>query len=359
MKKESLQITTVKTLLAVLLFAGMGIIIIGGGYIIGEYSKNGRDIIIKPVNQETYYQILIKDCEKFKKSKLVTDYDCCLQSVEIMKKGNFKLTSENICPDGFQINSFWCVGAHSWCEPIEEIDWKNCNQDSDCVETQADCCGCNSGGEQIGINKEFLKTWENSWKSKCQNVGCIALFNCKEGEAICENNQCEFREKINNDDQLDTSDWQTYRNEEFGFEMKYPKEEIDIIFQDKDRIYLENKSGKKLTLSFCLFQDLKEHVEASRLGQYYAKITYNNWVYILNSKENGDCSQNLKNHISGKEVADIYKGECLITHKNNYVKLNLEDEVYYYTPMAKIVFLNISSEKIFNQIISTFKFIEK
>ena len=39
MKKESLSIIFVKTLLAVLLFAGMGTIIIGGGYIIGEYSK--------------------------------------------------------------------------------------------------------------------------------------------------------------------------------------------------------------------------------------------------------------------------------------------------------------------------------
>ncbi len=39
MKKEPLSIMTVKTLLAVVIFAGVGTIIIGGGYIIGEYSK--------------------------------------------------------------------------------------------------------------------------------------------------------------------------------------------------------------------------------------------------------------------------------------------------------------------------------
>ncbi|MCK5085801.1 hypothetical protein KAK05_03755, partial [Candidatus Parcubacteria bacterium] len=39
-KKEPFSLMTVKTLLAILLFTGMGVIIIGGGYIIGEYYKN-------------------------------------------------------------------------------------------------------------------------------------------------------------------------------------------------------------------------------------------------------------------------------------------------------------------------------
>ena len=61
MKKESLSVMTVKTLLAVVIFAGVGTIIIGGGYIIGEYSKNKQNNkITKPINQEiennTYYQ---------------------------------------------------------------------------------------------------------------------------------------------------------------------------------------------------------------------------------------------------------------------------------------------------------------
>jgi len=242
LKKEPLFFMIIKTLLAVLLFAGIGTIIIGGGYIIGEYGKNRTsNKTVKPINQEenlSYYQELINGCEKFEKSKFVTDYDCCLQSVKTMDSGNFKLVPKSGCQKGFQVNSFWCGGSYSWCEQIEKNTRKNCNQDSDCVETQADCCNCNSGGEQIGINKKYLKVWENAWDKKCQNIGCIALFNCKDGKVVCENNQCKFKEgEINNGDQLNTSSWQTYRNEEFGFEVKYPEE---YAIKDRKESYYKN-----------------------------------------------------------------------------------------------------------------------
>ena len=54
MKKESLSIMIVKTLLAVVIFTGMGTIIVGGGYIIWEHGKNGENSkITKPINQGT------------------------------------------------------------------------------------------------------------------------------------------------------------------------------------------------------------------------------------------------------------------------------------------------------------------
>jgi len=192
MKKETLSVMTAKTLLAVLLFAGIGTIIFGGGYIIGEYSKNKvSDQIVRPANQEAedYYDVLKKKCD---------GDNCCLQSVEMMRWGNFKLVPKSGCQKGFQVNSFWCGGSYSWCEKIRKNSWKNCNQDSDCVEAQAGCCSCNNGGEQIGINKKYLKVWENAWNEKCRDIDCIALFNCKDGKVVCENNQCEFQEKDEN-----------------------------------------------------------------------------------------------------------------------------------------------------------------
>jgi len=41
------------------------------------------------------------------------------------------------------------------------------------------------------------------------------------------------QEETNNDDQFDTSDWQTYRNEEFGFEVKYPEKYKIYDYADK------------------------------------------------------------------------------------------------------------------------------
>ncbi len=71
MKKESLSVMTVKTLLAVVIFTGIGTIIIGGGYIIGEYSKtqnNNKTIKIIETVEENQKEELIISCK--------TDSDC-------------------------------------------------------------------------------------------------------------------------------------------------------------------------------------------------------------------------------------------------------------------------------------------
>ena len=190
MKKESLSTMIVKTLLGITIFTGMGVIIIEGVYIIGGHYKIEIDKkIAKPVNQETkdYYDILEKKC----------DDGCCLSSLKTMRENNYKEADKSgKCPESFYMDMMKCITSYQWCVPAEEIKLRNCEQDSDCVETQADCCSCNSGGEQIGINKKYLKEWENTLAEKCQDIGCITLFNCKEGKVICENNKCEFKEIV-------------------------------------------------------------------------------------------------------------------------------------------------------------------
>ena len=163
-KKEATQIMIIKTLLTILLFAGMGIIIIGGGCIMSEYYQNEAKNRItkpvqKPVNQKTenYYDLLEKKC---------AGDSCCLASLKVMRSGNYKGADENgNCSDGFNRNMMKCITSYQWCVPMEE--------------------------------------------------------------------------------ETDTSDWQTYQNEEFGFEIKYPEYYCELRYdfgsmaeEDYDRIHL-------------------------------------------------------------------------------------------------------------------------
>ena len=75
---------------------------------------------------------------------------------------------------------------------IIQDEWKRCNDNSDCIETQKTCCDCHNGGEQAAINRKYLSDWEDIIKNRCQNIDCIALENCQKDKTICKNNKCEF-----------------------------------------------------------------------------------------------------------------------------------------------------------------------
>ncbi len=77
--------------------------------------------------------------------------------------------------------------------------WKICEKNSDCVETQPDCCGCSGGGIQIAINKEFIDLWEMKIKNACRDISCIAVYTCKPGYPACVNNVCEYVEVSDED----------------------------------------------------------------------------------------------------------------------------------------------------------------
>ncbi len=128
MKKEPLSIMTVKTLLAVIIFTGLGTIIIGGAYLIGK-----QGIISLP-----HYQPSDKsECEIDSDCELVytghspclpcdtsrEDYKCFTQE-EIEKMGERKIFNNVVACKPCQESQHTCVCSNGKCEKVkkEEVE---------------------------------------------------------------------------------------------------------------------------------------------------------------------------------------------------------------------------------------------
>ena len=67
-----------------------------------------------------------------------------------------------------------------------------CELDEDCIIAQADCCDCENGGTQIGLNKDFADAWKTEIENKCADATCSAISQCSAGRAYCDNLVCNF-----------------------------------------------------------------------------------------------------------------------------------------------------------------------
>jgi len=92
-----------------------------------------------------------------------------------------------ICEDGV------CV-FHCDTEP----DWYACDVDSDCVKVTADCCGCQNGGGEHAVNKNYEEEYLKELNDVCAlvDVDCAAYDACTTWEAVCHQGRCmTLREK--------------------------------------------------------------------------------------------------------------------------------------------------------------------
>ena len=253
----------IKTFLITLLFTGIGTVIIVGGYMIGDYYKNKIENI--PVEEEIV---------------ITTD------KMEYEQGEEVKITIRNNSN-----NSIWHLGnisPHS-CKNAFDIGIKEENYEEFYSLSGAYCIGGPRELKSHSVMMDQLNPKEGlALLVANEHIQFPATYKLKfrygyekdrSSQAWIYSNEFTIKEKA----VIDTSNWQTYRNEEFNFEMKHPE------YYFENRYDLENMTDldyKRIhffrDMNNSELDDFKEHYITS----FYEEGTHSGTIDIKSYNEN-------------------------------------------------------------------------
>ena len=227
-KKEPLSLMTVKILLAVLIFIALGTIVIGGAYLIRKQENDKLNKILPALCKNNFDCPLQTKCKNY----------ICVDTGCVKDGGSFS----GAVRDADHMANKCCIGLKR--VTASKYYDENCNIDNLLWGgSMSTCSDCGNG---------ICESWEN----RC---------NCSE--------DCE--------EESNTSDWQTYRNEEFGFE--YPNN-FKIINEDSEGVdFILDVSQTEFCGDNpeCAIPSLGVHIiKEKSVDEYIQKINRNNTIIV-------------------------------------------------------------------------------
>lgn len=161
-----------------------------------------------------------------------------------------------------------------------------------------------------------------------------------------------YIEKIG--ESIDTADWQTYTNEEFGFEVDYPSE-FQLIKQDKDFISLSQQGFSRIEINSMSKEQASEILftinkmfRMGREGEAGLSYLTKKGVVVLGK----DATQFF--YVTDGRTGDISIETYIKLSNSSIISFRMID----LTGKALRGLMSQSVEELHNQILSTFRFID-